>query len=64
MGRLARLEVSENGMHELARLFMAQFTQLEMMSLDDFLFEYHDQLTDEQNELGHHLLDMFNYVNV
>ena len=51
-------------MHELARLFMGQYPQLKMMSLDEFLFEYHDQLTDEQNELGHHLLDMFNYVDV
>ncbi len=51
-------------MHKLARLFMGQFPQLKMMSLDDFLFEYNDQLTDEQNELGHHLLDMFNYVDV
>jgi hypothetical protein len=52
----------EDDMHQLARLFMSQFPHLKMMSLDDFLFEYNDQLTDEQNELGHHLLDMFNYV--
>lgn len=51
-------------MHQLARLFMAQFPELTMMSLDDFLFEYHDQLTDEQNEVGHHILEMFNYVDV
>ena len=52
----------EDDMHELARKFMSQFPTLEMQSLDEFLYEYHDQLTDEQNELGHFILDMFNYV--
>jgi hypothetical protein len=50
-------------MHKLARLFMDQFPTLDEMSLDEFLFEYNTVLTDEQNELGHHLLDMFNYVD-
>lgn len=52
----------ENDMHQLAKAFMAQFPTLDEMSLDDFLFEYNSVLTDEQNELGHHILDMFNYV--
>ena len=52
----------EDDMHKLARLFMDQFQLLDQMSLDDFLFEYNDELTDEQRELGHHILDMFNYV--
>ena len=57
------MRILENDMHELARMFMYQFPTLDEMSLDEFLFEYHDELTDEQNELGHHILDMFNYIN-
>ena len=53
----------ENDMHELARMFMEQFPTLEEMSLDEFLYEHNSALTDEQNELGHHILDMFNYIN-
>lgn len=52
----------EKDMHKLALLFMEQFPQLDEMSLDEFLYEYHILLTEEQNELGHHILDMFNYV--
>lgn len=51
-------------MHQLARLFMAQFPELTPMSLDEFLYEYHDQLTDEQYKVGYHILEMFNYVDV
>ena len=56
------MRLLEDDMHELARLFMYQFPTLDEMSLDEFLFEYNSVLTDEQNELGHHILDMFNYV--
>jgi hypothetical protein len=52
----------EKDMHKLALLFMEQFPQLDEMSLDEFLYEYHIFLTEEQNKLGHHILDMFNYV--
>lgn len=52
----------EDQLHEMSRLFMQQFPTLEMMSLDEFLYEYNTVLTDEQNELGHFILDMFNYV--
>lgn len=48
-------------MHQLARLFMAQFPTLEMMSLDEFLYEYDTVLTDEQKELGYAILNMFEY---
>jgi hypothetical protein len=57
------MKTIENDMHELAKLFMDQFPTLDEMSLDEFLFEYNSVLTDEQNELGHHILDMFNYIN-
>lgn len=52
----------EKDMHKLALLFMYQFPQLDEMSLDEFLYKYSEELTNEQNELGHHILDMFNYV--
>ena len=58
------MRVFENDMHELARIFMSQLWPTpEEMSLDEFLYEYNSVLTDEQNELGHHILDMFNYIN-
>ena len=57
------MKTIENDMHELAKLFMDQFPTLDEMSLDEFLSEYNSVLTDEQNELGHHILDMFNYIN-
>jgi len=56
------MKLFENDMHELARLFMDQFQLTDKLSLDEFLFVYHKELTHEQNELGHHILDMFNYV--
>ena len=56
------MRLFEDDMHELARMFMYQFPKLQPMSLDEFLYEYNEELTDEQNELGHHILDMFNYV--
>ena len=56
------MRIFENDMHELARMFMYQFPTLESMSLDEFLYKYSEELTDEQNELGHHILDMFNYI--
>ena len=56
------MENFEDNTHELARLFMYQFPTLESMSLDEFLSEYSIVLTDEQKELGHHILEMFNYI--
>lgn len=52
------MENLEN-LHELARLFMYQFPKLESMSLDDFLCEYENVLTEEQKELGYAILNMF-----
>jgi hypothetical protein len=56
------MENFEDNMHELARLFMYQFPTLKPMSLDEFLSEYTTVLTDEQKELGYHILEMFNYI--
>ena len=53
-------KISEDQLHELARLFMSQFLTLEPLSLDEFLSEYAEALTDEQCNLGHTILEMFN----
>jgi hypothetical protein len=54
------MENLEDNLHELARLFMYQFPELELMSLDEFLYEYETGLTEEQKELGYAILNMFN----
>lgn len=46
-------------LHELARMFMYQFPDLETLSLDKFLMEYREELTDEQYELGTYILTLF-----
>lgn len=51
----------ENQLHEMSRLFMQQFPTLELMSLDEFLYEYDTVLTDEQKELGYAILNMFEH---
>lgn len=51
----------EDQLHELARLFMSQFP-LKPHSLDEFLMEYHDQITVEQRKLGFYILEMFNQI--
>ena len=50
--------ISEEALHELARLFMDQFS-FENMSLDDFLDKYRDELTDDERNLGNHILSLF-----
>jgi len=52
-------EIDEEKLHELARLFMYQL-DLPMYSLDEFLLEHGDILTDEERALGYHILEMFN----
>jgi hypothetical protein len=49
----------EEKLHELARMFMYQFPDLPMGSLDEFLMEYREELTDEQYELGTYILTLF-----
>ena len=53
------MRIFENDMHELARMFMYQFPDLPMGSLDEFLMEYREELTDEQYELGTYILTLF-----
>ena len=49
----------EEKLHELARMFMYQFPDLECQSLDEFLMDYREELTDEQYELGSYILTLF-----
>jgi hypothetical protein len=50
--------MNEEILHELARLFMSQFNN-EQMSLDEYLVEYSDKLTEEQYKLGCYILSLF-----
>jgi hypothetical protein len=50
--------MNENTLHELARLFMVQF-DFEQMSLDEYLVEHSDELTEEQYKLGYYILSLF-----
>jgi hypothetical protein len=52
---------NEVQLHQLAKLFVDQFVSLEPMSLDEFLIENEDILTDEEKSLGYAILAMFNY---
>jgi hypothetical protein len=49
----------EEKLHELAVLFMCQFPDALPISLDEFLIEYREELTDEQYELGTYILTLF-----
>ena len=51
--------MEEEHIHQLARLFMDQFSQLKPYSLDEFLLEYEDKLTDDERNLGYYILTLF-----
>ncbi len=52
---------SRDNLHNIALLFMQQFPELELMSLDEFLYEYETVLTPIQLELGNAILKQFEY---
>jgi hypothetical protein len=52
--------LEEEKLHELARLFMDQFSFRIALSLDEFLAEHNEELTDDERNLGYHILNMFN----
>jgi hypothetical protein len=52
------VKIDEDQLHELARLFMYQFNR-ELMSLDEYLVEYSEELTDDERNLGYHILNLF-----
>ena len=51
--------MKEEYLHELACKFMDQFPNKQELSLDEFLIEYHEELTEEQRELGNYILELF-----
>ncbi len=51
---------SRDNLHNIALLFMQQF-DFELMSLDEFLYEYETVLTPIQLELGRSILKQFEY---
>lgn len=53
------MRTNEEKLHELARLFMDQFSFKRDMSLDEFLHEHNERLTDDERNLGYHILSLF-----
>jgi hypothetical protein len=53
------MNFTEEQLHELARMFMYQFPELTPLSLDEFLLEYQESLTQEQINLGYAILELF-----
>lgn len=45
-------------LHELARLFMYQFS-FEPLSLDEWLSQHSEDLTDDERNLGYYILNLF-----
>ena len=52
---------SRDNLHNIALLFMQQFPHLELMSLDEFLYEHGMKLLPMQLELGRAILKQFEY---
>lgn len=51
--------IDEKKLDELALLFMNQFSIGNDLSLDEFLSEYREELTDDERNLGYHILGLF-----
>lgn len=51
--------MTRDQLHELARLFMAQFPMLEPMSLDEFLIENGNAMYPNQLNLGIYICKLF-----
>jgi hypothetical protein len=58
------IEINEMYSHldKLGELFMNQFKDKEPMSLDEFLEEYYDELTQEQRDLGYYISGLFESI--
>ena len=50
--------INEDHLHQLARLFMSQFS-FKQLSLDEYLLEYNEELTDDERNLGYYILALF-----
>lgn len=51
--------MNEDQLHGLAILFMNQFS-FKPMSLDEWLSENSEELTDDERNLGYYILNLFN----
>lgn len=54
-----KVDQDEDKLHELARLFMGMFS-FPSSSLDEWLYEHGEELTDDDRNLGHYILKQFN----
>jgi len=52
------MDISEYKLHNIARLFMDQFCY-SPASLDEWLREHSEELTDDERNLGYAILDLF-----
>jgi hypothetical protein len=52
------IHIDEDKLHELARLFMDQFS-FPPASLDDWLIDNSEELTDDERNLGWYISDLF-----
>lgn len=50
--------MNEEHLHEIARLFMDQYS-FKPMSLDEWLTENSENLSDDERNLGYYILDLF-----
>ena len=51
--------ISEEKLHNIARLFMDQFC-FASASLDEWLIENREELSDDERNLGYAILELFN----
>jgi hypothetical protein len=56
--KLNIINMNEDHLHQLARLFMSQFS-FKQLSLDEYLLEYSEELTDDERNLGYYILELF-----
>jgi hypothetical protein len=59
--KLKIINMNEDHLHELARLFMS-LNYLKQLSLDEYLLEYREELTDEERNLGYYILELFDKI--
>ena len=53
--------MNEEHLHELARKFMDQF-DFKQMSLDEFMIEFGEHMSEGQKELGYYILELFSLI--
>ena len=53
------LEANEVCLHSLANLLMSRFPHLEPMSLDEFVLEHGESLSNEQKSIAYTIINLF-----